>query len=128
MRISGIDHVVLTVRSIEASIDFYSGALGMEVVTFGQVRTALRLGDQKINLHAADDPIAPHAARPAPGSADLCLVVDGAIDEILAHLASEAVPVELGPVDRTGARGPIRSIYVRDPDQNLIELAVYETR
>lgn len=104
MRITGIDHVVLTVASVEASVDFYSHVLGMDVVTFGRGRTALRLGDQKINLHPADAPIAPHADRPAPGSADLCLVVVGGIDDAAARLADCGVPVELGPVDRAGAR------------------------
>ena len=125
MRIAGIDHIVLTVASIEASTDFYSRVLGMEVVTFGRGRTALRFGSQKINLHAVGNPIAPHASHPAPGSADLCLVVVGGGDETREHLASKEVPVELGPVDRTGACGPIRSLYVRDPDQNLVELAFY---
>lgn len=126
MRITGIDHVVLTVASVEASVDFYSRVLGLDVVTFGRGRTALRLGDQKINLHPADAPIAPHAARPAPGSADLCLVVVGEPDDAVARLADCGVPVELGPVDRAGALGPIRSLYVRDPDRNLVELAFYD--
>lgn len=126
MRITGIDHIVLTVASVEASVDFYSCVLGMDVVTFGRGRTALRLGDQKINLHPADAPIAPHADHPAPGSADLCLVVVGGIDAAAAHLADCGVPVELGPVDRAGALGPIRSLYVRDPDRNLVELAFYD--
>ena len=127
VRITGIDHIVLTVHSIEASVDFYSRVLGMEIITFGHGRTALRFGDQKINLHAADDPIAPHATQPIPGSADLCLVADGTIDEIREHLAAKAVPVELGLVKRTGARGAIRSLYVRDPDRNLVEIALYES-
>ncbi len=123
VRITGIDHVVLTVASVEASVDFYSRVLGLDVVTFGRGRTALRLGDQKINLHPAD---APHAARPAPGSADLCLVVVGEPDDAVARLADCGVPVELGPVDRAGALGPVRSLYVRDPDRNLVELAFYD--
>ena len=126
MRITGIDHIVLTVASVGASVDFYSRVLGMDVVTFGRGRTALRLGGQKINLHPADAPITPHADRPAPGSADLCLVVVGGIDAAAARLADCGVPVELGPVDRAGARGPVRSLYVRDPDRNLVELAFYD--
>ena len=116
MRVTGIDHLVLTVASIEAAVDFYSRVLGMEVITFGQGRTALRLGDQKINLHDAQAPIVPHAARPEPGSADLCLVAVGGIDVAAAHLEACGTPVELGPV---------RSLYVRDPDRNLVELAFY---
>ena len=127
MRITGIDHLVLTVSSIEATIDFYSRVLGLDVVTFGTGRTALLLGDQKINLHEASAPIRPHAARPVPGSADLCLIVVGEVDAVVARLAEENTSVEFGPVDRPGARGPIRSLYVRDPDQNLIELAFYDT-
>ncbi len=126
MRITGIDHIVLTVASIEAAVDFYSRVLGMEVITFGQGRTALRLGDQKINLHDARAPIVPHAAHPEPGSADLCLVAVGGIDVAAAHLEACGTPVELGPVDRAGALGPVRSLYVRDPDRNLVELAFYD--
>ena len=126
VRVTGIDHLVLTVASIEAAVDFYSRVLGMEVIAFGQGRTALRLGDQKINLHAARAPIAPHADRPVPGSADLCLAAVGGIDAAAAHLAACGVPVELGPVERAGARGPVRSLYVRDPDRNLVELAFYD--
>ena len=125
MRITGIDHLVLTVFSIEATIDFYSRVLGLDVVTFGTGRTALLLGDQKINLHEASAPIRPHAARPVPGSADLCLVAVGGIDVAAAHLEACGTPVELGPVDRAGALGPVRSLYVRDPDRNLVELAFY---
>ena len=126
MRITGIDHLVLTVASIEAAVDFYSRVLGMEVITFGQGRTALRLGGQKINIHAARAPIAPHADRPVPGSADLCLVAVGGIDAAAAHLETCGMPVELGPVDRAGALGPVRNLYVRDPDCNLVELAFYD--
>lgn len=127
MHIVGIDHLVLTVSSIDATVDFYSRVLGLGVVTYGQGRTALHVGDQKIDLHSAAAPISPHAARPVPGSADLCLVVAGDIESMIARLADHDVPVELGPVDRTGARGPIRSLYVRDPDRNLVELAFYDT-
>lgn len=125
MRVVGIDHLVLTVSSIEATVDFYSRVLGLEVLTFGPGRTALLLGDQKINLHSAAGPISPHAAHPVPGSVDLCLVVTGEIDAVICHLADNNVPIELGPVERAGARGPIQSLYVRDPDQNLVELAFY---
>ncbi len=123
MRIDRIDHLVLTVASIEAACAFYAGVLGMEVVRFGEGRTALRFGGQKINLHEAGAELSPHAARPTPGSADFCLIAAGPLDRVIAHLEARGVPIEEGPVARTGARGPIRSIYLRDPDGNLVEIA-----
>jgi catechol 2,3-dioxygenase-like lactoylglutathione lyase family enzyme len=124
VRIDRLDHLVLTVRDPAATVAFYT-ALGMEHTTFGAGRTALTFGTSKINLHGAADPVRPHADRPTPGSADLCLIVDGDLDDVVAHLGRLGVPIEEGPVDRTGARGPIRSVYVRDPDRNLVELSVY---
>jgi catechol 2,3-dioxygenase-like lactoylglutathione lyase family enzyme len=124
VRIDRLDHLVLTVRDIGASVAFYT-ALGMEHTTFGGGRTALTFGSSKINLHEAAHPIRPHADRPTPGSADLCLIVDVPLDDVVAHLARLGVAVEEGPVDRTGATGPISSVYVRDPDGNLVELSVY---
>ena len=124
MRVDRLDHLVLTVRDVAASVAFYT-ALGMAHRTFGAGRTALTFGTSKINLHEAAHPVAPHAAHPTPGSADLCLVVDTPLDEVVAHLTRLGVPIEEGPVDRTGATGPIRSVYVRDPDANLVELSVY---
>lgn len=125
--IAGLDHLVLTVADVEATCAFYARVLGMRVETFGGGRKALRFGAQKINLHAAGHEIEPHAARPLPGSADLCLLLDGTtVEEALAHLAVCGVPVELGPVRRTGARGPVTSVYLRDPDGNLLELSAYE--
>jgi catechol 2,3-dioxygenase-like lactoylglutathione lyase family enzyme len=97
----------------------------MRPVTFGGGRRALEFGPSKINLHQAGQEIVPHATRPVPGSADLCLVTTTPPDEIIAHLRAEQVPVEEGPVPRTGARGPITSVYFRDPDGNLIEVASY---
>jgi len=123
--ISGLDHLVLTVTDLDRSIGFYQRVLGMHPVTFGAARRALEFGGSKINLHLADQEIAPHAARPMPGSADFCLVTSATPERVLAHLEAEHVPVELGPVPRTGARGPITSVYVRDPDDNLIEVASY---
>lgn len=123
MRIDSIDHLVLTVASVEASLAFYATVLGMEVVTFAGGRKALAFGSQKINLHQAGREFEPKAARPAPGSADLCMLTMLPLDQVLAHLAAHAVPVIEGPVRRTGATGPILSVYFRDPDGNLIEVA-----
>ena len=121
-----LDHLVLTVRDIDVTCEFYSRVLGMEVVTFGTSRRALRFGQQKINLHAAESPIVPHAMHPTPGSADLCLVSSSPMAAVLEHLAAAGVFIAEGPVPRTGAVGPITSVYFRDPDLNLIEIAVYE--
>lgn len=120
-----IDHVVLTVASIERTVAFYRDALGMAVEIFGAGRTALRFGSQKINLHEAGREFEPKAARPTPGSADLCFVAATPLDDAIAHLGDLGIRIEEGPVDRTGATGPIRSIYIRDPDGNLIEIANY---
>ena len=127
MHVDRLDHLVLTVRDVAASVAFYTG-LGMEHTTFGAGRTALTFCRSKINLHDAAQPIRPHARHPTPGSVDLCLVVDGPLDDVVAHLGRLGVPIEEGPVDRTGATGPIRSVYVRDPDANLVELSVYAER
>jgi len=125
MRISRLDHLVLTVTDLDRTVDFYTRVLGMAAVTFGDGRRALRFGDQKINLHPAGHGFTPSAARPTPGSGDLCFVAAGPLDQVRAHLAAVGVPVETGPVYRTGATGPVTSLYLRDPDQNLIEIAVY---
>lgn len=121
--IAGLDHLVLTVADIERTVDFYVDALGMQLVTFGHDRRALRFGSQKINLHQTGSEFEPKAARPTSGSADLCFLVTAPLESVLAHLAAKAVVVEEGPVQRTGATGPIRSVYLRDPDGNLIELS-----
>ena len=125
MRIDRLDHLVLTVESIEATVEFYTRVLGMEVMTFGPGRTALTFGASKINLHEAGKEFEPKALRPTPGSADVCLIVDNSIADALVELATAGVPVEEGPVERTGATGPIVSCYLRDPDQNLVELSNY---
>jgi catechol 2,3-dioxygenase-like lactoylglutathione lyase family enzyme len=125
MRISRLDHLVLTVRSIERTCAFYKDVLGMEVTTFGEGRIALAFGRQKINLHEAGHEFEPKAARPTPGSADLCLITEAPLDRVLARLTEAGIPIEAGPVARTGAEGPISSIYLRDPDGNLIEIATY---
>lgn len=123
MQIDHLDHLVLTVADLNATVDFYTRVLGMQAVTFGEGRQALAFGNQKINLHQAGREFEPKAERPTPGSADLCFIVATPLDEVVAQLQAHGVtPIE-GPVKRTGATGPIRSVYVRDPDQNLIELA-----
>ena len=123
--ITGLDHLVLTVTDLDQSADFYQRVLGMRPITFGAGRRALEFGTSKINLHQAGQEISPHAARPTRGSADLCLITTTPPAQILAHLDAQHVPAEDGPVPRTGACGPITSIYVRDPDGNLIEIASY---
>ena len=125
MHIDRLDHLVLTVADVESAVDFYRRVLGMRPETFGEGRRALRFGDQKINLHRAGHEFEPKATRPVPGSADLCFVTRTPLDEVRRHLAEQGVPIEEGPVRRTGALGPIESVYLRDPDGNLIELSNY---
>jgi catechol 2,3-dioxygenase-like lactoylglutathione lyase family enzyme len=121
-----LDHFVLTVADIDATCAFYTRVLGMEVQTFGPLRRkALHFGRQKINLHQRGKEFEPKAANPLPGSADLCFIANGPLDAVIAHLKASGVTIELGPVDRTGATGAIRSVYIRDPDQNLIEISTY---
>jgi catechol 2,3-dioxygenase-like lactoylglutathione lyase family enzyme len=126
MNIDRIDHVVMTVRDIDATCDFYTRVLGMRVVTFAGGRKALAFGRQKINLHLAGREFEPKAAHPTPGSVDLCLIATGALDDVVAHLAACGVSIIEGPVAKTGATGPLRSVYFRDPDANLIEVSTYE--
>ena len=123
MQIDHLDHLVLTVADIEATVDFYTRVLGMQAVTFGEGRKALAFGNQKINLHQAGREFEPKAERPTPGSADLCFIVATPLVEVVARLERHGVAIVEGPVQRTGATGPIRSVYVRDPDLNLIELS-----
>ncbi len=123
--IDRIDHFVLTVADIQATCDFYVRALGLEVVTFGQGRKALAFGRQKINLHQAGAEFGPKAARPMPGSADFCVITERPLAEVAARLAAAGIAIEEGPVARTGAAGPITSLYFRDPDGNLVEVASY---
>ena len=118
-----LDHLVLTVRDLEATVRFYVEGLGMELRAFGDGRYALHFGAQKINLHVAGHEFEPKAAVPTPGSADLCFLTERPLAEIGARLAALGCPVIEGPVARTGATGPILSIYTRDPDGNLIEIA-----
>lgn len=126
--IDRIDHVVLTVKDIDATCAFYTRALGMKVETFGETaakRTALVFGRQKFNLHQAGHEFEPKAKTPTPGSADLCLITLTPLGDVIKHLGECGVKIEEGPVMRTGAAGQIRSVYIRDPDQNLIEIANY---
>jgi catechol 2,3-dioxygenase-like lactoylglutathione lyase family enzyme len=121
--IARLDHLVLTTRHREPCIDFYTRALGMRLETFEQGRVAFRFGEQKINLHEAGREFEPKAARPTPGGLDLCFLAAEPLDAVIRRLEAAGVLIELGPVRRTGATGPIRSVYVRDPDGNLVEIA-----
>lgn len=121
--IERLDHLVLTVRDIEATCAFYADVLGMEIVTFGEGRKALRFGRQKINLHQAGREFEPKAGQPTPGSADLCFLASIPLAEVAARLRLHNVSILEGPVLRTGALGPIESLYFRDPDSNLLEVS-----
>ena len=123
LTIERLDHLVLTVRDLAATCAFYERVLGMQIVHFAGGRTALQFGEQKINLHLAGQEFAPHAQQPMPGSADLCFITETPLPSVIAHLQQCGVTIEEGPVRRTGARAPLKSVYVRDPDQNLIEIA-----
>ncbi|MET7992407.1 VOC family protein [Amycolatopsis sp. NPDC005232] len=125
MRIDRLDHLVLTVADVEATVAFYTRVLGMAEVTFKGGRKALAFGTSKINLHQAGHEFEPKALRPTPGSADLCLITENALDDVIEELRRAGVPIEEGPVERTGATGEIRSVYFRDPDENLIEVSNY---
>lgn len=125
MKIQGLDHLVLTVASIEKSCNFYEEVLGVEVVHFGEGRTALAFGHQKINLHEIGKEFEPKALAPTAGSGDLCFITDTPIPLVVEHLASRHIPIEQGPVKRTGAKGELESVYIRDPDGNLLELSTY---
>ena len=123
MQVDSLDHIVFTVRNLQATIDFYTSALGMTEVTFAGGRKALAFGTQKINLHLAGREFEPKADRPVPGSADVCFLTETPVDQFAAHLGKLGIKVIEGPVPKTGAIGPLTSIYIRDPDHNLIEIA-----
>ena len=125
VRIDRLDHLVLTVADLDATVEFYTRVLGMQAVTFGPGRTALTFGHSKINLHPAGHEFEPKALRPTPGSADLCLIAADPLEQVMEELAAHDVPIEEGPAERTGATGLILSVYFRDPDQNLIEVSNY---
>lgn len=118
-----LDHLVLTTADEKACIDFYAGLLGMTLVSFGEGRKAFSFGQQKINLHIKGSEFEPKAHLPVPGSLDLCFIADRPLDDVISLLQREGVKIIEGPVSRTGATGPIRSIYLRDPDLNLIEIS-----
>lgn len=126
-KIDALDHLVLTVADIDATVAFYTQVLGMQVETFrpadGSTRTALNFGHQKINLHPAASPFDPKAAHPGPGTADLCFLSETPIAQWQAHLTAQDIAIEDGPIQRTGATRPILSVYIRDPDGNLIEIS-----
>jgi catechol 2,3-dioxygenase-like lactoylglutathione lyase family enzyme len=125
VRVNRLDHLVLTVADVDVTVDFYHRVLGMEPVTFKGGRRALAFGTSKINLHQVGQEFEPKAAHPGAGTADLCFIVDVPIEQVQAELIAHGVQIEEGPVERTGATGPILSVYLRDPDQNLIELSNY---
>ncbi len=125
MKIDGIDHLVLTVRDLERTCAFYHSVLGLEVITFGEGRKALRFGRQKLNLHQQGKEFEPKALVPTPGAIDLCFITATPIEDVRRELAEKNVVIEEGPVVRTGAMGELLSVYVRDPDHNLIEIANY---
>ena len=127
-RVKVMDHLVLTVRNIPDTVQFYTDVLGMRAAQFdtahGETRWALAYGAHKINLHQKGNEFEPKAAHPTPGSADLCFLTDTPLEAWIKHLQIRAIKVEEGPVTRTGAMGPLKSIYLRDPDHNLIEVSV----
>lgn len=123
--IDRIDHVVLTCFDVERTLDFYAKVLGMEPITFAGGRRGLAFGRQKFNLHQAGREFEPKALKPAPGAIDLCLIASTPLEEVAAHLKANGVAIIEGPVEKTGATGPILSVYFRDPDGNLIEVSNY---
>lgn len=123
MKIDSLDHLVLTVKDIDATASFFSRVLGMDIVTFAGGRKALSFGVQKINLHQHGKEFEPKAIYPTPGSADLCFITSVPLPEVIRHLSSCNIAVIEGPLQRTGATGPIVSVYFRDPDMNLIEVS-----
>jgi len=125
LQVDRLDHLVLTVKDINTTCEFYTKVLGMEDVTFADRRKALTFGSQKINLHEHGDEFDPKSQRPTPGSADLCFITRVPLSEVIQHVRACGVEILEGPLDRTGALGPIMSIYFRDPDGNLIEVSNY---
>ena len=121
--IDHLDHLVLTTTDEAACVHFYVEQLGMTLEVFGAGRKAFRFGHQKINLHVKDHEFEPKAHTPVPGALDLCFIASIPLEEVIVTLARKNVPIVEGPVMRTGATGRIRSIYLRDPDLNLIEIS-----
>ena len=125
MKLNKIDHLVLTVRDIDVSCNFYVEILGMKEISFGLGRRGVAFGDQKINFHQIGKEFEPCAAQPTPGSADLCFITGLTLPDVISHLQNCGIEIIEGPVERIGATGPISSVYIRDPDYNLIEIATY---
>lgn len=123
MQIRAIDHLVLTTGDVERCIEFYTRVLGMQKLEYGSGRLALSFGEQKINIHPLNASITPLPAQPTPGAIDLCLLSGVPLHEVLEHFRKHGVEVIEGPVARNGARFPLLSVYIRDPDGNLIEIA-----
>ena len=121
--IKSVDHIVITTANLERCLEFYVNALGMQLERFGAGRLALRFGDHKFNVHPPGFDAGIKARIPTPGSLDLCFLAAIPLDEVIARLRAHGIPIEEGPIERTGARFPIRSVYVRDPDGNLIEIS-----
>ena len=121
--IESLDHLVLTVHDIEVTCRFYRDVLGMRVETFGEGRTRLRFGSQALNLHEHGNEVSPHAGHVAPGSGDLCFIARTPIEGVVRSLEEHGIAIEQGPVERFGAEGRLLSVYVRDPDANLVEVA-----
>ena len=126
VKVSAIDHIVLTVKDIDTTVQFYESVLGMSKETFGEGRVALKFGKQKINLHEYGNEFEPKANNPKPGSEDLCFITDTELAIAMAYVKNRGIGIIEGPVKRTGALGPIISFYFRDPDGNLIEVANYK--
>jgi len=125
MKVKEIDHLVLTAGNIDLTIEFYTTVLGMELESSKDGRKALRFGMQKINLHKAGQEISPHAKHPLPGSADLCFITEASIQQVVKHLNSYGITILEGPVEKLGTTGPVMSIYIQDPDGNLIEISTH---
>ena len=123
MKISRLDHLVLTVNDVDSTVIFYERVLGMKREIFGEGRVALKFGSQKLNLHQFKREFEPKAQHPLPGSADLCFVTDTPLTEAMLHVEKQGAEIIQGPIKRTGANGPLLSFYIRDPDNNLIEVA-----
>jgi catechol 2,3-dioxygenase-like lactoylglutathione lyase family enzyme len=124
--IDRLDHLVITAWDVDRTIAFYERVLGMSAVTFAGGRRALAFGRQKINLHQAGREFEPKALKPVPGAIDLCFIAATPLAQVMEHLAACGVAIVEGPVPKTGALGPMQSVYIRDPDGNLVEISNYE--
>ena len=129
MKLEKIDHVVITVKDLNKTIDFYTNILGMKLEKFSsslknnQIRYAVSFGSQKINIHEEKKPLKPNALNPSSGSMDICFISQNKINDWMHHLEKKGINIEIGPEQKTGTLGPILSIYIRDPDFNLIEIS-----